>query len=345
MKKKDVTKGLDPDLFASNLDDDEADNEGDVTPEDSASSTEAEDDSAAAEDTAEEETTEELADVTESTEEAPEDEEEEEEEAEETEEEEEVVVGEDTASVAAAAADDSSELNDETDTYVVQRGFTGEGGKTYHPGNVISVKCKHCALWKREWLGKIRCSPGRRLDENTVMHEDRFSCGEFFICKEFSPELTTFLNMNLAEIVTVRKMIPGIKKILQAPEFLESWVKVHNYSGDTSEAFINAKGFILSFSSEEQLLFSEEFIRQYAKIMTQRSRTKRPPRPKFEAGDWVTWVDSTSKDRVEGIILSIGRGNIYLAGVKAYQTQKFVYKYKEWKSKYKPEITRKTARP
>jgi hypothetical protein len=360
-KKDEVVKGLDPDLFEASLSDDEPDNEEEEEAEES------EDDSSEEADFAEEaDDAAEEADAEAEDDGSDDNEEEGEEENESTEAEEPEAEPESEVATATPAAEEKveeppkrrrgrppkkprsdaeAEASTLASSYEVQRGFTAIGGKTYHPGDVIPIKCKHCALWEREWLGKKRCSAGRRLDEDTVMHADRFSCGTFFICKEYEAELSTFLNMSLPEILTVRSMLPGIKKILSTADFLNRWAERHNHEEDLREVFKNAKGFVMSFGTLEQLALADGFIRQYAQVASQKARPKRPPKPKFESGDWVEWTDLGTRERIEGLILSIARGNIILAGVKAQKGQKFTYKYKEWKKTRNPQITKKTADP
>jgi hypothetical protein len=354
MAKNDVTKGLDPDLFDKALGDDEADSEGAASapeeaaaPEESTEKEPAEKEQPEAatppeEDPPKEE--EQVEGATESTEKDPEEASTEEAPAEEAPKEAKAPKrprGRPKKKKTDAA--DPPDIEAIASSYEVQRGFTATDGKTYHPGDVIPIQCRHCALWEREWLGKTRCSAGRRLDEDTVMHPERFSCGAFFICKEFDPELSTFLSMPLAEIMTVRSMLPGIKKILQASSFLSKWVERHTFDGDIKTSFTNAKGFVLTFNSEEQLRLAEGFIRQYATVASKRAREKRPPRPKYNGGDWVEWKDSKTGETIEGIILSKTRGNIWLAGTKVHKGQKFTYKYKEWKANYSPKVTRRSA--
>jgi len=320
-KNEDVVKGLDPDLFEASLTDDEPDNVEPASKEPSEEEVPEGDEPSTSEEVSEEELQEEASSG------------------------EEEAAAPAKSEEAPAPPSKEGDPSDVASSYEVQRGFTAAGGKTYHPGDVIPIKCKHCALWEREWLGKKRCSAGRRLDADTVMSAERFSCGSFFVCKEYDAELSTFLSMSLPEILTVRSMLPGLKKILGASDFLGGWLERHAVEADLREVFANAKGFVMSFNNLEQLNLAEGFIRQYSKVASQKARPKRPPKPKFESGDWVEWKDLVSKERVEGLILSIARGNIILAGVKSHKGQKFTYKYKEWKNTRDPQITKKTASP
>jgi len=344
-KKKDVMGGLDSDLFAESAlaDDDEQDNEQEETEETSG------------QEEVIEESAEEKAPVEEQ--EEPEEEEEESEEQEEPESSDET---ENTAQEAEPpeelkkAEDEAPEAipdikRDESEagvaSYVVQRGFTAAHGKTYHPGDTIAVKCQHCALWEKKWLGKVRCQAGHILGEDEVMSIDKWSCGAFFICKEFEPELNTFLEMKIEEILVVRQMITGMKTVLGVENWFDKWAEGHTFDGDHQAVMTNARGFMLSFSSLEQLKLAEPYLRQYAKMRAKKEREKRPPRPKFEAGDWVEWTDLTTGERYSGIILSKSHGKIYIAGVNAQVGQKFTFKYKEWKKGRDPKILRKSSDP
>jgi len=378
MAKKDVTKGLDPDLFDAGLDDDESDKEeiteegsseeeapSEETPsvaEEAPPTEEEASEEAAADESKDEEQKDDVPEEAVSEENDPESEEATEEgtadESTEKHTEENDGAPEEASKKGDGGGEDGGDPSKEEEpiapadidsiaaTYVVQRGFTDTNGKTYHPGDVIPIQCRHCALWEREWLGKKRCSPGRRLDEDTVMHPERYSCETFFICKENDPELTTFLNMSVPEILTVRAMLPGIKKILRAADFLDKWAEREDFKGDKGEVFTNAKGFVTVFSSLEQLLLAEGFMREYIKAASKRAAyTKRPPRPKFEPGDWIEWKDLKTGETIEGILLSKGAGNIHFAGTKVHAGQKFTFKLKEWKKKCEPKITRKTSSP
>jgi len=228
------------------------------------------------------------------------------------------------------------------DTYVVQKGFSAEG-LTYHPGDVISVKCKYCALWNREWLGKVRCSPGRLL-EDVPMSAERFSCETFFVCKEMDAELNAFLKMPLPEVQTVKRLIPSLKRLLDTERWLADWADRNNVE-NVPEVWKNAKGFIMAFGSVEQIGYIDHFIRSYCTMLARREKERRPTRPKYEAGDWVDFTDLKSGQTVSAIILSMGRGLIRLAGVKAHSGQKYEFPMKEWKLMHGPRIVRKTAEP
>jgi hypothetical protein len=244
------------------------------------------------------------------------------------------------------SSEDESEGEDGGDSensYVVQKGFSEEG-HTYHPGDVIPVKCKYCALWNREWLGKVRCSPGRML-EGVPMSADRFSCEAFFICKEMDAELTAFLNMTLAEIQTIKRLLPGLKRLLNVEAWLEDWAEKNDTKKPVPEIWKNAKGFVIAFDSTEQIAYMDMFIRNYCNMLGKKEKEKKPPRQKYEAGDWVEFTDSRSKQLVSAIILSMGRGKIKLAGINAQAGQKYEFMFREWKASCKPKILRKTAPP
>lgn len=230
-------------------------------------------------------------------------------------------------------------------SYVVQRGFTAAHGKVYHTGDTIAVKCQHCALWRKKWLGKVRCQAGHVLGNDEVMSADKWSCGAFFICKEFEPELNTFLEMATEEVLVVRQMITGMKTVLAVEKWFDQWADGHAFDGDRQAVMTNARGFMLSFSSLEQLRLAEPYLRQYTKMRAKKEREKRPPRPKYEAGDWAEWTDLQTGERYSGIVLSKSHGKIYLAGVNAQVGQKFTFKYKEWKKGRDPKIIRKSSDP
>jgi len=242
-----------------------------------------------------------------------------------------------------APEEQEEDLSEVTYSYVVQKGFSEEGS-TFHPGDVIPVKCKYCALWNREWLGKVRCSPGR-LFEDVPMSADRFSCETFFICKEMDAELVAFLNMSLPEIQTIKRLIPGTKRMLDVASWLDTWATKHEVKKPLPEVWRNAKGFITAFDSLEQIEYVAKFISSYCSALTKREKERRPRKPTYEAGDWVDFTDLKSGETVSAIILSMGRGLIRLAGIKAQSGQKYEFKLKEWKKTRSPKIIRKTAAP
>jgi len=255
---------------------------------------------------------------------------------------------EDTADPSTPTEEEASSEDEEEDegsevTYTVQKGFSVEG-RTFKKGDVIPVKCKYCALWKAEWLGRVRCTPTKVMkDTGRAMSSNRFSCQSFFICMEMKPELDAFLRMSLPEVQTVRKMLPGIKKLLVVDEWLSGWIEKHDYKENSAEVLASAKNFVTAFSSSEQLSYMDQYIRFYSTALARREKEKRPRKPKFEAGDWVDWTDLETGQSFSGIILSMGRGIINLAGVNAQIGRKFTFKLAEWKKTRKPKITRKIA--
>ena len=246
----------------------------------------------------------------------------------------------------APAAAEASMRDGET-TYIVQRGFTVEG-RTYHPGDTIMVKCKYCALWRKEWGNKVRCSPDLKWDDGTFMNAEKYSCESFFICKELEPELDAFLTMDLPEILTVRRMLGAAKQLLA----VEGWIRkrfVKNADVNPAEVFLNAKGFVTSFTNADQLWLSEDFIRTYANLMAKKAKenaTRKPraKRPSFGRGDWVEWTDSKTQQRVKGIIMYSSKGQIHIAMIDgALAGQNFSTPTKEWKDKMNPKILRKAT--
>ncbi len=229
-------------------------------------------------------------------------------------------------------------------TYVVQKGFTQEG-RTFRPGEVIPVKCRYCSFWEKEWLGAVRCKPGKTLDEaGNKMSVDIFSCESFFICKELEPELDAFLSMDLSEVLTVRRMLPSMKKLLDTEAWLNDMVDKKGMDVDKIQVFASSKGFVTSFTSTEQLVLAEQFLRTYARKLSAKDKAKMPPKLKFESGDWVEWVDLTTKAVIKGIVISKGRGQIKVAATEgASAGHSWSFNFKEWTAKRSPKITRKSV--
>jgi len=230
---------------------------------------------------------------------------------------------------------------DEVFTYVVQRGFSVEG-RTYHRGDTIPVKCKYCALWQKEWAGKVRCAPGRAFEDGDVMRADKWSCGSFFIAKEMEPELNNFLAMDPMEVATVRRMLPGMRKLLECEPWLNTQIEKKKLDQDPSMVFENAKGFIMSFTTVEQLQHAEHFIRSYASLMLRKQKDRKPKKIKFDPGDWVEWLDSQSGTMQKGIVMKRGRGIITIAGVEGEMAGvTMTFKEKDWKKTSEPKIIKK----
>ena len=231
-------------------------------------------------------------------------------------------------------------------TYIVQKGFIHEG-RTFHAGETIPVKCRYCSLWEKEYLGKIRCKPGKLLDDGSKMQADLFSCETFFICKELDFELNAFLSMGFAEVITVRRMIPAIKKLLETEGWMSDTVNRKEMDVDKVQVFQSAKGFITSFTSTEQITLAEQFLRSYAKILSLRDKAKRPPKVKFEAGDWIEWVDAATKEVIKGVILSKTRGQIKVAAIgketDKYAGHSWTFNYKEFTETRLPRVIRKSV--
>lgn len=234
--------------------------------------------------------------------------------------------------------DFQSDLEPEN-TYTVQRPFS-VSGRTYMPGDVIEVLCRHCTLWKREWLGRVRCAPGHILEDGTVMAADRFSCGSFFVPKDLEMEFNTFLRMTVPEAQLIRRMLPGSKKLIDAEIWFDGWADRYGITSDREAITRTARSFIFEFTSVEQVNYVWPFVRFYTARLTKQERDRMSKRVKikFEAGDWVEWIDFSSQDLFNGIILTIHRGNINIAGINRQAGMKFTYKYRDWKRDHGPKL-------
>ena len=236
-------------------------------------------------------------------------------------------------------ADDTTKLGF---TYVVQRGFTLEG-TVYRVGDVIPVKCKFCALWKRKYGGIVRCYPDKQYSDGVVMHEDKFSCESHFICRELEPELHVLLRMSYAEAAAARRMLIGYRLVTDAASWLDGQFLQLSHAKKI-EIFKTSKGFITSFTSTEQLDFLKRFLRQYVGLLRKRDqRRNKPKRLIVKPGNWVEWCEPIENRFVRGIVLSIFRGDIRLLGMGAYvDGKKFVYHMREWRETCSPKLINNT---
>jgi hypothetical protein len=240
-------------------------------------------------------------------------------------------------------------LEDGVTQYEIQRGCTVDG-KTYRAGDVIKVQCRFCVLWNREWMGKIRCCPGRTLNNGTIMTADRFSCEQYFLCKEMEPEFRSFLTLSRPAVTMVKQLIPAARHVLE----LERWARrfLKRYPGTSpAELFKTAKDFLSSFNSLPQLVLIESFVRDYSKLQTERDaklnkrKGGRPPMPHGQ-GDLVTWLEPELSSVIKGVIVKRARGQLVVLcidGPDQLLGQKLRYNYDEWRQQKKPTIIRKAV--
>ena len=188
---------------------------------------------------------------------------------------------------------------------------------------------------------------GKLLDDQSKMKPDIFSCESFFICKELELELDAYLSMNIAEVLTVRRMLPGMKQLLGTESWMSDTVDRKELPVDKVQVFQAAKGFVTSFTSIEQVLLAEQFLRSYAKILSMRDNAKKPAKLKFEAGDWVSWVDISTKEVIKGIVIFKARGQLRVAAVgkdtDKYAGHSWTFNYKEFMETRNPILLRKSV--
>lgn len=240
-------------------------------------------------------------------------------------------------------------LEDGVTQYEVTRGFTVEG-KTYRSGDVIKVQCRFCVLWQREWMEKVRCYPGRTLSNGTILTADRFSCEQYFICKELELEFKTFLALSQTAVVMVRQMLPATRHVLELERWAHRSIK-RSDDTDPTEIFRVAKNFLSSFASLPQLTLIENFIRDYSKMQTERNtklnkkRSGRPPLP-HGTGDLVSWLEPEFGSVIKGVVVKRARGMITILcidGPEHLLGQKMKHGYDDWRNNKNPTIVRKAV--
>jgi hypothetical protein len=234
--------------------------------------------------------------------------------------------------------------------YEVRRGFALEG-KSYRPGDIIQVQCRFCVLWQREWMGKIRCYPGRTLGNGTIMTADRFSCEQYFICKELEPEFKNFLALSQTAVTMVKQLLPAARHVLELERWAHRCVR-KSEDTDPGEIFRVAKDFLGSFSSLPQLELMENFIRDYSKLQAEHNaklkkkrRSGRPPLP-HNQGDLVSWLEPEFGSVVKGVVVKRGRGAIvilFIDGPDHLLGQKMKYDYDDWRKTKNPSLVRKAV--
>lgn len=240
-------------------------------------------------------------------------------------------------------------LEDGITQYEVQRGFTVDG-KTYKTGEVIKVQCRFCVLWNREWLGKVRCYPGRTLSNGTIMMADRFSCEQYFICKEMEIEFKSFLTLSHPAVSMVRQLLPATRHVLELERWARRFLKRHQ-EVEPVEIFKVAKDFLSTFTSLPQIALIENFVRDYGKLQADidaklnRKKGGRPPLPHGQ-GDLVTWLEPEFGSVLKGVVVRRARGQIIVLcidGPDHLLGQKLHYNYDEWRKTKKPTIIRKAV--
>jgi hypothetical protein len=240
-------------------------------------------------------------------------------------------------------------LEDGVTQYEIQRGCTVDG-KTYRVGDVIKVQCRFCVLWNREWMGKVRCHPGRTLNNGTIMKADRFSCEQYFLCKEMEPEFRAFLTLSRPAVTMVKQLLPATRHVLELERWARRFLKRHPGTSP-AELFRTAKDFLSSFNSLPQLVLLERFVRDYSKLQTERDaqlnkrKGGRPPMPHGQ-GDLVTWLEPELSSVIKGVIVKRARGQLVVLcidGPDHLLGQKLRYNYDEWRQYKKPTIIRKAV--
>jgi hypothetical protein len=240
-------------------------------------------------------------------------------------------------------------LEDGVTQYEVQRGFTVEG-KTYRTGDVIKVQCRFCTLWNREWLGKVRCHPGRTLRNGTIMAADRFSCEQYFICKEMEAEFKSFLTLSHPAIMMVRQLLPATRHVLELERWARRFLKRHQ-EVDPVELFKVARDFLSTFTSFPQIVLLENFVRDYGKLQAvidaklNRKKGGRPPLPHGQ-GDLVSWLEPEFGSVLKGVVVKRARGQLKvlcIEGPDHLLGQKLTYNYDEWRKSKNPTIVRKAV--
>jgi len=240
-------------------------------------------------------------------------------------------------------------LEDGVTQYEVRRGFTVDG-KTYKPGDVIKVQCRFCVLWQKEWMEKVRCYPGRTMSNGTIMTADRFSCAQYFICKEMEPEFKTFLALAPPAVMMVRRLLPAARHVLELERWAHHFLK-HYPDTNPGDVFRVAKDFLSAFSSLPQILLIENFVHEYSKLQSEkmaklrRKKSGRPPLPHGQ-GDLVSWLEPELGSTIKGVVVKRARGRIVVLcidGPEHLLGQKMKYGYEEWRNDKKPTIVRKAV--
>lgn len=250
---------------------------------------------------------------------------------------------------------DLSKDEDEDDgymSYTIRGKSYSIDGETFSRGDTVPVQCKHCAFWEMEVgvLGNKRhCFSGRKAEsDGTIYAEDTFSCGSFFIPKDVIPDMGLFFSLDIDELEAFRRFFTLAARTEVSKEKVRDryrkWADKNNVVGDVEETLALAEQYMFGMS-EQALKYSKQFFVMYV-LKLLRMRTKSASaKTSFRIGDWVHWKPIDSEERLYGMIIGLGRGNLKLAGAgKTNKGTGYEYPFKYWKAKCDPSIDIKTVR-
>jgi hypothetical protein len=204
--------------------------------------------------------------------------------------------------------------------YFVQETAVDGDGVERQPGDTIVVKCKNCALWKREWAGEVHCDAGNVVNDEKC-HPERFSCGAYFWPFDRAALLEEFLSMDPAEVLLVNRMRVGQRRLLGGPagsrggtishyDWIAEWLKKFDREEvDPALPHDGALGYISRFVTYDDIDFPYEFFGVYAdKIRkSEMAHKKRRGKPRgFRRGDVVEWTNLADGVRLNGIVMRTG---------------------------------------
>lgn len=239
---------------------------------------------------------------------------------------------------------------EEVSFYTVKGEGYSIGEQKFSRGDVVPIQCQHCAFWDREIsiLGnKALCFDGRKAkSDGTIYSADKFSCGTFFIPKDFSEE-DKFFEMSIDQLEAFRRFYTLALRTEKSKEKVRAryrkWAEKHDITVDVEETIELAEKYMFSMN-EQAMKYSKQFFVKYVPKLLDRRTKSATPKETFRVGDWVYWKPTDSEDRLLGLIMGLGRGKLKLAGVgKTNKGVGYEYPFKYWKAQCEPEVHIKTV--
>ena len=217
--------------------------------------------------------------------------------------------------------EDDVDDEDEDDTYYIVQEESEDGdGILRQPGDTVIVKCKNCALWKKEWAGEVHCDVGNLVSDETC-HPEKFSCQSYFWPFDKAHLLEEFLSMDAPEILTINRMRIGQRRLLGGPagsrggrishlDWVSEWMKKHG-RGDVDPTIPHntALNFMHQFGTYDGIDFPFEFLGVYANKVKKAEQVhkRHAGKPRgFRRGDYVEWTNLSDGLGLAGVVLRLG---------------------------------------
>ncbi len=251
---------------------------------------------------------------------------------------------------------EEEEEDDSLPTYEAAMSYKDSDGKLVKAGDLVTIKCKNCALWKTEWAGEVRCDVGNTVGVGVCTPEE-FSCKSFFVPMDQKEMLDVYLSFGPAEVLLISKMINGMKRVLGGPggpqregwlphrEWVTEWVEKEGLDVDPTDAYSNAFSLVTSIYDFDVHNMMAGFFTQHASLVKSKfSANKKNQKKPYRIGDQVEWTDRVNDERLKGVITRIGgrglKGQMCIVVVHpvADAGKTHTYQVTEWQRDLNPTV-------